>query len=90
MCLSVLEGAAQLKVETTATKPDLSSESKPTIKPGIEPTTIASSVSDQKIVTIEPQSDPSAAPAFSAASLPEKPLTPDNNLHDSDGRHIFQ
>ena len=97
-------GAAQLKVETTATQPELSSEAKPTTSSGGGGTTnsITSSVSlsdqknptgksDQKVVTIE--NSTSAAPCAlpTTTSLSEKkPLTPDTNeINDFDGRHYF-
>ena len=75
--LSAPTGAAQLKVETTATQPDLSSEAKPTpLTPssgGGTTNSITSSVSlsdqknpteksDQKVVTIENSTSASAAP----------------------------
>ena len=75
--LSAPTGASQLKVETTATQPELSSEAKPTpLAPssgGGTTNSITSSVSlsdqknpteksDQKVVTIENSTSASAAP----------------------------
>merc|ERR1712008_227644 len=86
-------GAAQLKVETTATQPELSSEAKPN-----QANSITSSVSlsdqknlaeksDQKVVTIENSASaaPCDLPTTTSFSEEKKPLTPDNEIHDFDG-----
>ena len=99
--ISAPTGAAQLKVETTAPQPELSSEAKPTTTNSITSSVSLSDQknltekSDQKVVTIE--NSASAAPcALTATSslsefLEKEPLTTTDNelLDDYDGRHIF-
>ena len=86
--LSVPTGAAQLKVETTATQPELSSEAKPTtLAPssggGGTTNSITSSVSlsdqknpteksDQKVVTIENSASAALCALPTTTSLSEK------------------
>ena len=98
MCLlSAPTGAAQLKVETTATQPELSSEAKPNQANSITSSVLLSDQknltekSDQKVVTIENSASaaPCDLPTTTSLSEEKKPLTPDNEIHDFDGRHIF-